>query len=129
VALAEVHPVVIQIPSPFPYKNDKAVPWKYGISVLNNDSCEKQENETTDVDKTAVDNISGIGGITRSGRLFTPPELWNGKSLEKANEEVTIEKAKAFLKGKALQVDQEPEGKGNKEISDEAAGEFLRFTK
>jgi len=129
VALAEVHPVVIQIPSPFPYKNDKAVPWKYGISVLNNDSCEKQENETTDVDKTAVDNISGIGGITRSGRLFTPPELWNGKSLEKANEEVTIEKAKVFLKGKALQVDQEPEGKGNKEISDEAAGEFLRFTK
>ena len=128
-ALAEVHPVVIQIPSPFPYKNDKAVPWKYGISVLNNDSCEKQENETTDVDKTAVDNISGIGGITRSGRLFTPPELWNGKSLEKANEEVTIEKAKVFLKGKALQVDQEPEGKGNKEISDEAAGEFLRFTK
>jgi len=124
-----VHPVVIQIPSPFPYKNDKAVPWKYGISVLNNDSCEKQENETTDVDKTAVDNISGIGGITRSGRLFTPPELWNGKSLEKANEEVTIEKAKVFLKGKALQVDQEPEGKGNKEISDEAAGEFLRFTK
>ena len=30
----EVHPVVIQVPSPFPYKSDKAVPWKYGINVL-----------------------------------------------------------------------------------------------
>jgi len=123
----EVHPVVIQVPSPFPYKNDKAVPWKYGISVLNSSSCEKQENEATDIDKTTVDNISGIGGMTSSGRLFTPPELRNGKSLEKSGEEVTIEKAKAFLKGKALQVDQELEGKDHKEISEEAVGEFLWF--
>jgi len=74
-----------------------------------------------------VDNISGIGGMTRSGRLFTPMELRNGKNPEKTSKEVTIEKAKAFLKGKALQADQEPEGKDNKEISDEAAGEFLWF--
>jgi len=116
IAPTEVHHVVIQISSPFPYKNDKAVPWKYGISVLNNDLCERQENKTTDVDKTDVDNISGIRGMMRSGRLFTPPELRNDKSLEKANEEVTIEKAKAFLKGKALQVDQEPEGKSNRKF-------------
>jgi len=127
VAPVEVHPVVIQVPSRFPYKNDKAVPWKYGISVLNNNSCEKQENEATDVDKTTVDNISRIGGMTRSGHLFTPPELRNGKTLEKSGEEVTIEKAKAFLKGKALQVDQELEGKDNKEISEEEVGEYLRF--
>jgi len=30
----EVHHVVIQVPSPFSYKSDKAVPWKYGINVL-----------------------------------------------------------------------------------------------
>ena len=81
----------------------------------------------TDVVKTTVDNICRIGGMTRSGLFLTPPELWNGKSLEKASEEVTIEKAKAFLKGKALQVGQEREGKDNKEIFDEAASEFLRF--
>ena len=102
VAPVEVHLVVIQVPSPFPYKTDKAVPWKYWISVLNSSSCEKQENEATDIDKTTVDNISGIGGMTRSGRLFTPPELRNGKSLEKSGEEVTIEKAKAFLKREGL---------------------------
>jgi len=61
----------------------------------------------TDVVKTTVDNICRIGGMTRSGLFLTPPELWNGKSLEKASEEVTIEKAKAFLKGKALQVGKE----------------------
>ena len=60
VAPVEVYPVVIQVPSPFPYKNDKAVPWKYGISVLNSSSCEKQENEATDIDKTTVDNILGL---------------------------------------------------------------------
>jgi len=40
-----------------------------------------------------VDNISGIGGMTRSGRLFTPLVLRNGKTLEKVGEEATIEKA------------------------------------
>jgi len=110
--------VVIQTPSPFPYKSDKEVLWKYGINVLKNDSSERQDNEIIDIDKTIVDNISGIGGMTRSGCLFTLLELRNGKSLEKA---------KAFLKGKALQVDQELEWKDNKEIYDEAAGEFLRF--
>jgi len=127
ITLGERRPVVIQTPSPFPYKSDKAVPWKYGVSVLENDSSGKQDNEIINIDKSTVDNISGIGGMTRSGRLFTPMELRNGKSPEKTSKEVTIEKAKAFLKGKALQADQEPEGKDNKEISDEAAGEFLWF--
>jgi len=127
IMLGEKRPVVIQTPSPFPYKSDKAVPWKYGVSVLENDSSGKQDNEIIDIDKSTVDNISGIGGMTRSGCLFTPMELRNGKSPKKTSKEVTIEKAKAFLKGKALQADQEPEGKDNKEISDEAAGEFLRF--
>jgi len=119
--LGERQPVVIQTPSPFPYKSDKAVPWKYGVSVLEGDSG------TININKSTVDNISGIGGMTRSGRLFAPSELRNGRSLEKTSEGVTIEKAKAFLKGKAMQVDEEPEVKDNKEISDEAAGEFLRF--
>jgi len=27
-------PFVIQTPSPFPYKSEKTVPWKYGVNVL-----------------------------------------------------------------------------------------------
>jgi len=40
--------------------------------------------------------------MTRSGGIFTPPELRNGKNPEKVGEEATVEKAKAFLKGEAL---------------------------
>ena len=59
-APAKVHPVVVQIPSPFPYKSDKVVPWKYGISVLNNDSSEKQENEATDIGKIVWITFLGL---------------------------------------------------------------------
>jgi len=30
-------PIVIHTPSPFPYKSEKAVPWKYGINLLRNE--------------------------------------------------------------------------------------------
>jgi len=123
----EVHPVVIQVPSPFPYKSDKAVPWKYGINVLKQEPKGDQKTEVSNTGKVTVDNITGIGGMTRSGHLFTPAELRRDRSHEKANEEVTMEAARNFLKGKAPQNDQEQKGNEKKEISDEEACEFLRF--
>ena len=123
----ERQPVVIQSPSPFPYKSYKEVPWKYGINVLKNDSSERHDNSATNIDKIVVDNIFGIRGMTRSGRLCTPTELRNGKGHEKVVEEAIMEKAKTFLKGKASQIDQDPEGKHNKEISDEVDCKFLWF--
>ena len=62
-------PLVIQTPAAFPYKNDKVVPWKYGVSIIQ----EEQKDESVESSEDAIDNISGIGGMTRSGRLFTPP--------------------------------------------------------
>jgi len=41
--------------------------------------------------------------MTRSGRLFTLPVLRGEKSIEKIREEMAAEKAKALLKGKAVQ--------------------------
>jgi len=122
----EVHPVVIQVPSPFPYKSDKAVPWKYGINVLKQEPKGDQKTKVSDTGKVTVDNITGIGGIIRSDRLFAPAELRRDRSHEKTNEEVTIETARSFLKGKAPQNNQEQEGNEKKEISDEEACEFLR---
>jgi len=75
-------PLVIQTPAAFPYKNDKAVPWKYGVSIIQ----EEQKDESVESSKAAIDNISGIGGMTRSARLFTPPVLRGEKSLEKIRE-------------------------------------------
>ncbi|XP_022728769.1 uncharacterized protein LOC111284341 [Durio zibethinus] len=58
--------VTIKVPGPFPYQNDKAVPWKYNYDVVVNPD-------------TA--NITGVGGITRSGRCYTL------EALEKARKE------------------------------------------
>jgi len=74
-----------------------------------------------------IDNISGIGGMIRSGRLFTHPDLRGEKSHEKNREEMAIENSKSFLKGKTIQAELEPEEKEKKEISDEKDREFLKF--
>jgi len=53
----------------------------------------------------------------RSGRLFALSDFRNNKGLEKASEEITMERAKSFLNGKASQSDQELEKKENEEIT------------
>ncbi|KAF1854363.1 hypothetical protein Lal_00044321 [Lupinus albus] len=51
-------------PGPFPYKSDKAVPWKYqGKSVAKS----KQTEE--------VVNLAGVGNMSRSGRVYSPVDL------------------------------------------------------
>ena len=116
-------PLVIQTPSSFPYKDDEVVPWKYGVTIIQGE----QKHESANQDKAVIENISEIGGMTRSGHLFTPPNLRGEKSRDKIREEMAAEKAKPFLKGKAVQVDSEPEGKEGKEVTDEDAYEFLKF--
>ena len=103
----EVHPVVIQVSSPFPYKSDKAVPWKYGINVLKQEPKGDQKTEISDTGKVTVDNITGIEEMTRSGHLFALAELRRDRSHEKANEEVTMETARNFSKRKVPQNNQE----------------------
>ena len=114
---------MIQTPSSFPYKNDKAVPWKYGVSIIQGE----QKHESANQDKAEIENISRIGGMTRSGRLFTPPDLRGEKSRDKIREEMAAERAKSFLKGKVVQVDPESEEKEGKEVIDEDTCEFLKF--
>jgi len=52
----EVHPVVIQVPSPFPYKSDKAVPCKYGINVLKQEPKGDQKTEVLDTVKVIANS-------------------------------------------------------------------------
>jgi len=83
--------VVIQAPSTFPYKNDKAVPWRYGVQVT------KGGEQHTGA--PAIDNIVGIGGMMRNGRIFAPRDLRRGQDHQERqrNEGVTNEKAKEFF--------------------------------
>ncbi|XP_014499266.1 uncharacterized protein LOC106760337 [Vigna radiata var. radiata] len=104
-------PVVIHVPAPFPYKNETVVPWRYGAHAF--------------YEAHAVKNISGIGGMRRSGRIFTQPEL----ARERANDKKAMmaAKAKIILKGKGAQTEEIPDKEEKKEMSEEEACEFLKF--
>ncbi|KAH1209838.1 hypothetical protein GmHk_15G044254 [Glycine max] len=63
------HPLVAK-PVPFPYQSSHAVPWRYTPP-------REKEEEATDVSSLSakVTNITGLSGVTRSGRVFAPPDL------------------------------------------------------
>ncbi|KAH1198879.1 hypothetical protein GmHk_18G052366 [Glycine max] len=63
------HPLIAK-PVPFPYQNSHAVPWRYTPPG-------EKEEEVTDVSSLSakVINITGLSGVTRSGRVFAPPDL------------------------------------------------------
>ncbi|RDX85813.1 hypothetical protein CR513_32936, partial [Mucuna pruriens] len=54
-------PLVILVPGP-QYTNTHAIPWKYPEEKANPDS--------------QITNIAGTSGVTRSGRVYAPEELW-----------------------------------------------------
>ena len=45
----------VEVPSPFPYMDNKMVPWNYNCNYVR---------------EATVEKISGIGGMTRSGRCY-----------------------------------------------------------
>jgi len=115
--------MVIKTPSSFPHESYRVVPWKYGVHELG----EGQQVENISVHEgPIVENISGLGGITRSGCFFTPPDL-RKEGCQKSIVNDGIEKAKEILRGKTIQVQEECKKDKQKEISNEEACEFLKF--
>ncbi|XP_017985253.1 PREDICTED: uncharacterized protein LOC108663874, partial [Theobroma cacao] len=55
--------ITIEVPSPFPYKSDKAVPWNYECNILGTASSALQ---------ASFEDLTGVGGITRNGRCYSP---------------------------------------------------------
>ncbi|RDX89272.1 hypothetical protein CR513_29027, partial [Mucuna pruriens] len=67
-------PLVVQVQSPFPYKNSKVIPWKYDVMV------QPKTPIVMNIAKTR-------GEITKSGRVYTPKYMWKknptkGKHVE-----------------------------------------------
>ncbi|KAL5180565.1 Dynein heavy chain [Glycine soja] len=118
------HPLAAK-PVPFPYQNSHAVPWRYTPP-------REKEEEATDVSSLSakVTNITGLSGVTRSGRVFAPPDLpvqpadvkgkgkvgeeQNGEAPHASNKDIP---AKGLLEKKD----------GKNEVSLEEASEFLRI--
>ncbi|PPD94877.1 hypothetical protein GOBAR_DD08111 [Gossypium barbadense] len=60
----EVKPsLIIEVPAPFSYKDNKAVPWKYDVNIV------VPEGEKS---KVMNEDINGVGHFTRSGRCYSP---------------------------------------------------------
>ncbi|WJX67858.1 hypothetical protein P8452_52291 [Trifolium repens] len=110
IPLKKIDPMIFHIPAPFSFKSTKEVPWNYLPSVY------VGEKSISTVEPI-VDNIAGIGGMTRSGRIFShdPPN----KST--ANELVGSTKRKA-----AEEFEMEV-GQSKKMVPQEGAEEFLRI--
>lgn len=59
-------PLVIHFPIPFTYDSTKVIPWNYGATTYIGDKSLVLEPNVT--------NIADIGGMTRSGRVFSPKQ-------------------------------------------------------
>ncbi|KAL5124156.1 hypothetical protein HKD37_02G004606 [Glycine soja] len=60
---------------PFPYKSDKAVPWKYAAQGPGGRKDASVVHVKDDLSSAKVTNISSTSGMTHSGRIFVAPEL------------------------------------------------------
>ena len=75
--------VVIKVLAPFRYTSDKAVPWNYTNQEVSQEPQAVRVNPKTK-QEPSVNDIVGTGGLTRSGRCYTP-----GLSKVKGGEEGT----------------------------------------
>jgi len=63
------------MPTPFPYKSDKAVPWKYATQGPGERKDASVVHVKDYLSSAKVTNISGTSGMARSGRIFATPKL------------------------------------------------------
>ncbi|KAL5193571.1 hypothetical protein HKD37_20G055769 [Glycine soja] len=99
------HPLAAK-PVPFSYQNSHAVPWRYTPP-------RGKEEEATDVSSLSakVTNITGLSGVTRSGRVFAPPDLpvqpanVKGKSkvVEEQDDEIPLTSNRDILAKERIQ--------------------------
>ncbi|XP_014629628.1 uncharacterized protein [Glycine max] len=114
-------------PMSFPYENSCAVPWRYAPPG-------RRKEEATNIGSLSakVTNITGLSGITRSGRVFAPPSLpiqpANFKGKAKVTEGQNVKVIPAPDEGVLMNDFAEGrEGYDKKEVSLEEAGKFLRI--
>ena len=85
----KVPSIVIQVPQPFPYQDNKRVAWNYGMKVIST-----REGKPKTEEEVVWNLTSGLGGITRSGRCYTLEELEKRrKEMGKAVEDPVKTKA------------------------------------
>ncbi|XP_058766815.1 uncharacterized protein LOC131640439 [Vicia villosa] len=112
---ARAPPLVITLPGPVPYTSERAIPWNNGAEVFYQGT--KHEIEIP-VEKEDVDNVVGIGRMTRSGRIFNPPQNARDDNAEALTRD----------KGKRVAEDTVDQGQSSKS-EDTVAKEMEEFLK
>ncbi|KAH1262383.1 hypothetical protein GmHk_02G005020 [Glycine max] len=120
-----IYPRAAPKPTPFAYQSNKAVPWKYTPPA-------SSERVATEVDSLSakVTNITGLSGVTRSGRVFASPHPVELPSKGKA----PMVQEPADIATPSKEVDpsvgrgvEKKEGLRGKTVTLEEAHEFLRL--
>ena len=122
-------PIPGKKPIHFPYKSDKAVPWRYAPQKPDG---RKDESIGDDLSSTKVTNISGMSSMTRSGQIFVAPDpLVQSKDTKGKAKVGTEESDKASLildeEIPARRFAKGEEDFSRKKISTKEANEFLRI--
>ena len=58
--------LVVEVPAPFRYTNDKAVPWNYTSQAIVQELQAVAEQKP----ETSINDIAGTGRMTRNGRCY-----------------------------------------------------------
>ncbi|XP_017979699.1 PREDICTED: uncharacterized protein LOC108662712 [Theobroma cacao] len=112
--------ITIEVPNPFPYKSDKAVPWNYECNILGTASSAPQ---------ASYENLTGVGGITRSGRCYSPEITERFGKGKPAQGEGGLKKAYTFSKDQVDESVATPNNEVKNPVTEKEAGEFLKFIK
>ncbi|XP_016676185.2 uncharacterized protein [Gossypium hirsutum] len=106
--------MIIEVPSPFPYKGNKAVPWKYDVNII----TPKGEKS-----KAMTRSVGEIGHFTRSGRSYSKMVEPTKKTSDLNQKgKVPMHEAEVKLKTPSVQEVKRP-------VNEDEAHEFLKFIK
>ncbi|XP_040951552.1 uncharacterized protein [Gossypium hirsutum] len=112
----EVKPsLIIEVPAHFPYKDNKAVPWKYDVNIV------VPEGEKS---KVMNEDVSEVGHFTRNGRCYSPETIEPKKKVAGPSQ-----KGKAPMYDVEDDVGTQLEQEVKKAMNEEEAHEFLKFIK
>ena len=108
--------LLVEVPKPFPYTSQKAVPWDYNCNYTY---------------QTDVNDLTGVGGLTRSGRCYASglaEEIIPKSCPVPVNEEQPLRENERLPKEKKGK-DKEILESSNKPIIEKEASKFLKFIK
>ncbi|KAH1188181.1 hypothetical protein GmHk_U059892 [Glycine max] len=120
-----IYPWAAPKPTPFAYQSNKAIPWKYIPPA-------SSERVAIEVDSLSakVTNITGLSGVTRSGRVFVSPhpaELPSKGKAPMVQEPTDIATPSKEVDPPVARGAEKKEGLQGKTVTLEEAHEFLRL--